>query len=116
MPIRAIERITNEQGEEIGIRLLGVGANGIIEVLYKDIPGNSWNQNRLNQFTQRAQNFIDQRIAKTSLSTDDPARLEDPARPDFFWDGNDLVARPILISNVSWDGNKLNFTLTRLGT
>ncbi len=114
MPIRAIERITDGSGDEIGIRLLGVGKDGIIEILYADIPGNSWNQNRLNKFTERAQDLIDYRIPLGDPSlVDDPDALVDPARPDFFHDGGDLVARPVIISDVSWDGERLNFTLTR---
>lgn len=112
MPIQSIERLYNEQDEEIGIRLNGVGKDGFFEVLYADIPGQSWNQNRLDKFAERAQVLIDVRIPLADLPTDDPAKTTDPARPDFFHDGNDLVARPIIISNVSFT-DRLNFTLTR---
>ncbi len=118
MPIHSIERLLDGQGEEIGIRLNGVGKDGFFEVLYADIPGNSWNPNRLRKFTARAQDLIDVRIPldsdefKEAGITVDPAALTDPARPDFFWDSGDLVARAIIISDVSFT-DRLNFTLTR---
>lgn len=117
MPIQSIVRLydTSDPPEEIGIRLNGVGKDGFMEILYADIPGNSWNQNRLNQFMARAQDMIDVRIPLTDPSfVDDPAGPNgaDPARPDFFWDGGDLVARSVIISDVTFT-DVLNFTLTR---
>lgn len=119
MPIQSVVRLydTSEPPEEIGIRFNGVGKDGFFEVIYADIPGNSWNQNRLNMFTARAQDLIDVRVPLSDPSlVNDPAgpNGSDPARPDFFWDGGDLVARSIIISDVSFDG-VLYFTLTRAG-
>jgi hypothetical protein len=118
MPIRAIERIIDGGGNEIGIRLVGVGKDGVLEVFYADIPGNSWNPQRLAKMVERVQQLIDVRIPLSDPSlVDDPAgpNGSDPALPNFFWDAGDLVARPIIISNVSWNGSRLNFTLTRAG-
>lgn len=117
MPIKSIQRLydTSDPPEEIGIRLEGVGKDGFFEILYADIPGNSWNQNRLNKFAERAQQLIDVRTPLTDPSlTDDPAgpNGSDPARPDFFWDNGDLVARTVIISDVTFNG-QLSFTLTR---
>jgi hypothetical protein len=120
MPIQSIERLydTSDPPEEIGIRLNGVGKDGFMQVLYADIPGNSWNQNRLNKFTARAQDLIDVRIPLTDPMFKeggvvvDPDVLVDPARPDFFHDSGDLVARSVIISDVSFT-DLLNFTLTR---
>ena len=112
MPIQSIVRLYDGGGVEIGIRLNGVGKDGFFEILYADIPGNSWNQNRLNKFTQRAQDLIDVRIPLADLPADDPAKTTDPARPDQFWDGTDLVGRNVIISEVFFDGS-LFFTLTR---
>lgn len=117
MPVKAITRLYDNANppNEIGIRIEGVGKDGFIEVLYADIPGNSWNANRLAKFADRAQQLIDIRIPLTDPSlVDDEAGPNgaDPARPDFFWDSGDLVARPIIISDVSFDG-VLNFVLTR---
>jgi hypothetical protein len=120
MPIQGIVRLydTSDPPEEIGIRLNGVGKDGFMEILYADIPGNSWNQNRLNKFTLRAQDMIDVRIPLDDPQfmeegvVVDPDALVDPARPDFFWDSGDLVSRPIIISDVSFT-DRLNFTLTR---
>ena len=126
MPIQSIVYIYDGSNAEIGVRFNGVGENGFFEVLYADVPGNSWNQNRINKFTRIAQeDYIDIRIP-----LDDPSLVDDengpngvdPARPDFFWDtsppNNDLVARPIIISDVSFDDTvppdgHLSFTLTR---
>jgi hypothetical protein len=117
MPIQSIVRLydASDPPVEIGIRLNGVGKDGFMEVLYADIPGNSWNANRLAKFTERAQQLIDVRIPLTDPSLiDDPAgpNGSDPARPDFFWDAGDLVSRPVIISDVSFT-DVLNFTLTR---
>jgi hypothetical protein len=120
MPIQGIVRLydTSDPPEEIGIRLNGVGKDGFMEILYADIPGNSWNQNRLNKFTLRAQDMIDVRIPLDDPQfmeegvVVDPDALVDPARPDFFWDSGDLVSRTIIISDVSFT-DRLNFTLTR---
>ena len=95
--------------DELGIRVNGIGKNGFMEVMYADIPGSSWNQNRLNKFMERAQDEIDLRIDlnDTELASDPDAQT-DPARPDFFHDtagsANDLVSRPVIISNVRFDG------------
>ena len=121
MPIQSVVRLydVSDPPVEIGIRLNGVGKDGFMEVLYADIPGNSWNQNRLNKFTERAQDLIDVRIPLTDPQFQDevgtvvdPDALVDPARPDFFWDAGDLVSRSVIISDVNFT-DVLNFTLTR---
>lgn len=131
MPIGRIEFYDGDAGQwvvgqrptnETGIKFVGVGQYGTIEVMYADIPGGSWNQNRLNKFMQRAQDEIDVRIRldddvfKEEGVVVDPDALTDPARPDFFWDGTPpngyLVSRSIIISNVTFT-DRLNFTLTR---
>jgi hypothetical protein len=133
MPIRGLEFhkvSTNEwvsaefrdPADEDGIRLLGVGDTGIGTMMYGDIPGGSWNQARLNKARDYVQEtLIDVRIPLTDPSlVDDPAGPNgvDPARPDFFWDSGDLVARSVIISDVAWSdpatgGSGLTFTLTR---
>ena len=102
--------------DEDGLRLIGAGKDGILTVMYSDIPGNSWNQNRLDKFMQRAQELIDVRIPLNDPSLADDENGPngvDPARPDFFWDNGDLVARPIVIENVTFENNMLNFTVRR---
>ena len=106
--------------DEDGLRVIGMGRNTLsdgrigLEILYADIPGNSWNAQRLARFAERAQELIDFRQAITDLPVDDPARISDPARPDFFWDGSDIVARSIIISDVAFSqANGLSFALTR---
>jgi hypothetical protein len=120
MPIQGIVRLydTSDPPEEVGIRLNGVGKDGFMEILYVDIPGNSWNKNRLKLFTGRAQDMIDVRIPldDPQFMEDgvvvDPDALVDPARPDFFWDSGDLVARPVIISDVTFT-DVLNFVIRR---
>lgn len=125
MPISRIEfRVETTQqwvgaderdpNDEDGIRLLGAGPSGVVEILYNDIPGNSWNQNRLNKFAGKAQEFLDSRTPLTDLPIDDPDRTIDPALPNLFWDGSDLVCRMILLSDVRFEDNTLLFTLTEV--
>src|SRR5210317_2053738 len=87
-----------DPADEDGLRLLGAGPSGVLEILYADIPGNSWNANRLAKFEERANQLLTKRQPIASLPDDDPDKTTDPARPDFFWDGSDLVARPVIIS------------------
>ena len=124
MPISCIEYYDGDASQwlrwirptnETGIRFVGAGRYGTIEVMYAAIPGGSWNQSRLNKFTAKAQDEIDYRIPLSDPSLiDDPAgpNGSDPARPDFFWDNGDLVSRSIIISDVTYT-DRLNFTLTR---
>jgi hypothetical protein len=130
MPISGIEFRIESTGQwvdpgdrdptdEDGLRLRGAGhdGTGYLTVIYANIPGNSWNQNRLDLFTGRAQQLLDFRIPLDDPSLiDDPAgpNGSDPARPDFFWDSGDLVARPVIISDVTYSEEAgLSFTLTR---
>ena len=57
---------------------------------------------------------LDVRIPRTSLPLDDPDLISDPARPDLFWDGTDIVGRSVLVT-LSWSGNAYNLTLQRVG-
>ena len=100
--------------DEDGLRLRGAGnhPSGYLTIMYVDVPGNSWNQNRLNKFAERAQDLIDFRQPLDTLPDDDPDKTIDPARPDLFHDGGDLVGRSVIISDVSFT-DRLNFTLTR---
>jgi hypothetical protein len=126
MPISRIEFRIESTGEwvgaserdpadEDGLRLIGAGKTGVLEVLYSDIPGNSWNQNRLNKFTERANQLLEYRIPLTDPSlADDPAgpNGSDPARPDFYWDNGDLVSRSVVVSEPTFIDGVLNFVVT----
>lgn len=59
---------------------------------------------------QALQNALDVRIPRASLPLDDPDLLTDPARPDLFWDGPDLVGRSVL-ATVGWDASTSRYTL-----
>lgn len=112
-----IVRLTDENGDEIGLRVEGLEVRGKsrdLEILYSNIPGNSWNVNRLNQFRNIVQDYIDFRIPLTDPSlVDDPDALTDPATEAVFHDGGDLVSRPIIVSDIRFLGNKLYFTWHR---
>ena len=111
MPIAGFEKIYNGN-EEIGIRLLGT-PRGDLEFLYADIPGNSWNQNRLDKFVQRANQFLEKRVPISSLPDDDPDKFTDPATPRMFWDGNDLVTMNVEVVSASWGADGLEVTVRR---
>lgn len=105
---------TSDPPEEIGIRIEG-SPRGDFEILYSQIPGNSWNQNRLDKFMERAQELMDLRIPLADLPADDPDKTIDPGLPNLFHDGTDLLSRNIVISNISYtEGIGLRFTLTRI--
>ena len=129
MPIQSVVRLydTSDPPVEIGIRLNGCGPNGFIEGYYADIPGNRDNPQWWAKMTERVQDLIDVRIRldddvfKEGGVVVDPDALVDPGRPDFFWDGDPpngyLVARTVLISDVTWDSAltpPLSFKLSRV--
>ena len=112
MPVHAYQRLTDAQGTETGWHFV-LGDGREFTLLYADIPGNSWNANRLAKLVERAQQLIDKRVPLTDLPADDPDRLADPGLPHLFWDGADLVARQCIIENATWDGTRLSFRLRR---
>lgn len=117
MPIGRIERLVDGGGVDIGIRLHGVSGrnrDGVVQVLYADVPGGPWNTQRRTAFIVLMQLAIDYRIPLGHTDfVNDPDALVDPARPDFFHDGGFLVARPVIISEPIWEGDHMTFTLRR---
>ena len=115
MPISSIERIfdTGDPPAEIGIRVHGIGQDGLIEILYEDIPGSSWNAARLQSFLDRFGELIDIRIPLVDLPVDWPDRVTDPARLDYFHDAGDLVSHPIEISDPIFT-DRLSWTTTKV--
>ncbi len=59
------------------------------------------------------QDALDVVIKRTDLPLEDEARQSNPNRPDFFWDGPDLVSRPVIVESVVWDGTRYIPTLRR---
>ena len=125
MPIRGIEfhkESTNEwvsaserdRADEDGLRLLG--PMGVHPIMYADIPGNSWNQNRLNKFVDRANELLVFRQPLSGLPDDDPDKTTDPNQyPWLYWDGGDLCSRTVEISNATFSqSNGLSFTISRV--
>ena len=111
------ERLHDGNGDEIGFRIYGL-IKGVpyMEVMYADIPGNSWNQNRLNKFTDRANQLLQTVIPLADLPADDPDRLADPGLPGAYWDGDSIVYQSVQVSDVRWDETgatpRLVFTLS----
>jgi len=50
---------------------------------------------------------LDTRIPRSSLPDDEDTKFTDPAQPNFFWDGDDLVARSETITIEFIDGKYL---------
>ena len=48
---------------------------------------------------------IDFRVPRSSLPDDEETKKIDPALPNFFWDGDDIVARNNIITVSYVDGN-----------
>lgn len=91
----------------LGIRLHGAGKTGILEVIFADIPGNSWNVNRLGKFVDRINQALEVRIPLTDPSLVDDEygpNGTDPANPPYFyWDNGDLVSRTVEVFNPQYE-------------
>ncbi len=117
MPIQSVQRLyVGDPLEEVGIRLHGIGKDGMLEILYQDIPGNSWNSQRLKKLVTQIQDLIDVRTPLADLPIGDPDKTTDPGLPNHFWDSGDLVARSIVIRDAWFDdtvqpNGRLRFTI-----
>ena len=113
MPVRLpLEHIF--QGETpVGTRMLGAGRTGEIVIMYDDITGNVGNAAWLNKFRDAIQDKIDVVDPLSSFPPDDPARITDPDREDFFHDGGNLVARSVIIYDVVWLGDRVSYSVRR---
>jgi len=102
--------------DEDAVRLNGVKSDGSDLVLeYANIPGNSWNTNRLKKYMDAVNSILEYRTPIASLPLDDPARISDPGLPRFFWDGTDIVSRSIAISEAYYTPEPgLIFTCRRI--
>lgn len=120
MPIQRIERLTDGDGIETGIRLHGAGSKPFVEVLYADVAGNpdptKWNAAKLANFESLVQDGIDKRIGLNDPSlSEDPDGSTDPAREDLFYEGGDLVGRSIIFNNSSYNvaSGTMSFSIRR---
>lgn len=94
--------------DEDGIRVYGLGPSGLVQLLYEDIPGNSWNVNRLNKLIERANQAFEVRIPLSDPSLVDDEHGPngtDPNRENFYWEGGDLVALPARIILIDYNGD-----------
>lgn len=102
-----------DPADEDGLRILSSG--GIHTIMYDDIPGSSWNQNRLNKFVARANELMTYRQPLSSLPDGDPDKTTDPDNyPWLFWDSGDLCSRTIEVSDATFIDGTLNFTVKRV--
>jgi hypothetical protein len=114
--VDAFQRVPTD---EDGLRLRGAGhdPSGYLTIMYADIPGNSWNQNRLNLFTQRANDLLTFRQPISGLPDDDPDKTTDPNDyPWLYWDAGDLCSRTVTVSDATYDNQTkvLSFTISRV--
>ena len=59
------------------------------------------------------QTLLDYRVPRSSMPDDEPTKTADPAQPNFFWDGGDIVARSVIVEAAVWDGERFSVTLKR---
>lgn len=110
-----VDWIYRDPADEDGLRLIGAGPSGVLTLMYSDIPGNSWNQNRLNKFVEIAHEFLTKRQSIADLPADDPDKTIDPNNyPWLYWDAGDLCSRTIEISDVTFTDGQLNFTVSQV--
>lgn len=78
-----------------------------------DIPGNSWNANRLGKLTEAIQTLADLVIPLADLPSDDPDKTATPAElfseygNRVFLDGQGNIIHRNVIITFSWDGTTL---------
>lgn len=85
-----------------------------MEVRYADIPGQSWNQNRMDQFQARVNLALQTRTPIAELDPSDPASQADPAMDGYYWDGTDLVEQDYAVEDLTYSAQAgLNFTIRK---
>lgn len=91
-----------DPADEDGVRLT-VG-NRVWSQPYADIPGNSWNDNRLNKFRERLNQALVSRVPLADLPDGDPDKTTDPADPPrLYWDQGDLCTQTNEITSLTFD-------------
>lgn len=95
MPVHSVSFIPG------GIRVC-VAANNCVEFLASDFPGNR--EAKAAALKVALQDWFDFRQPVVDLPDDDPDKTADPARPDLFWDGGDLVGRGVVVMDVTITG------------
>lgn len=95
MPVHKIQLVPG------GIRVY-TDANIYFEGVAADFPGNRAAKEAALKVA--LQDWLDVRQPISDLPDDDPDKTTDPARPDLFWDGGDLVGRGVLVTDVTITG------------
>jgi len=114
MPIRAAYYLYDGNGVNIGVRLDGVSRAGFAEVRYDDISGNIGNQAWLNKFSAAMQDKID--VVDNLAALDPQEEANGPNwknRECFFIEQGKLISRPVVFTALSWDGEKVIFSIRR---
>lgn len=94
-----VDQFSRTPEDEDGIRIVGLGrGHGVPVLMFHDSPGNDWNTQKLAHFNERVRRACEFRKPRASLSDDDPDKHVDPGRKNFYWEGNDLVNKPVEIT------------------
>ena len=104
MPVHKIERV----GDTWKIWKDSGGSDDLVAVV---VEGSAANAAIITNFYQR--NLFDVRTPLADLPSTASEKTVDPARPDYFWDGADLVSRAVGLT-ITWDGLDYQINLVRL--
>ena len=97
--VSADQRVVDDEN---GVRFFGVRKDGPFTVAYDDIPGNSWNPQRLSKFVERANQLLVNRTPIDSLPPEDELAQSDPANPPhLYWDGGDVCSQKVEIVSAA---------------
>jgi len=111
MPVHKI--ISNDTRVQLWLDSSGPRSDFDIVQMLTDQGGDNLKVAALIQGQMQAD--IDVVIKRTDLPLEDEARQSNPNREDFFWDGPNLVARPVIVESVVWDGTRYVPALRRAG-
>lgn len=81
------------------------------------IPGNGWPQSKLNKARDFLQDLLDKRTPAADIPIDEETlgwtdqQMQDVYGGRMWWDGDDLMARNVIVNAVMWDGEKLSLAL-----
>lgn len=99
MPVHKIELIPG------GVRVYKDSIQ-FFEGRASDFPGNA--EAKAAALKVAFQDWFDVRIPRADLVADDPDKMTDPALPNIFWDGTDLLSRSVEVTDVVITGSGQN--------
>ena len=81
------------------------------------IPGNGWPASKLKKARAFLQNMLDTRILAADIPLDEEtlgwtdAEMQAVYNGRMWYDNGDLVSRATVVTEVLWDGSRLNISL-----